>query len=298
MRRELSAAIAKMPGWRRAKLSSLYGGITNENYRAELDGEVFVLRLNGRGSAALGIDRIREGRCARIAAGLGVGPEVVACRPREGLLITRFINGLTLSPQAAGQPAQLRRIVAAIKRYHTGPRFPGTFSPFAVVRRYHAAARRKKARFPENVPEALRRLHRIEDALGPCRTLKPCHNDLLASNFIDEGGAMRILDWEYAAMGDPFFDLGNFAINQGLSKERCSALLKEYLGEAPRQDLARLNLYRLASDMREAFWGFLQSAISEIKFDFAGYGEKHLNRFLHGTSGSEFKRWLEEVREK
>jgi thiamine kinase-like enzyme len=295
MRRELSALLGKIPGWDHAKLSSLYGGITNENFRAEVGGESYVLRLNGRGAAALGIDRAREGRCARIVASLGVGPEVVLCRPRDGVLITRFLEGLTLSPKAAAQPAQLRRIVAAIKRYHGGPRFPASFSPFGAVRRYHATARIKKARFPQTVPEALRRLRRIEHALGPCRDPRPCHNDLLASNFIDAGGEIRIVDWEYAAMGDPLFDLGNFAVNQGLSQERCALLLKEYAGKSSPKDLARLNLYRLASDMRETFWGILQSVISEIQFDFSGYGKKHLDRFLSGTHGPQFERWLREA---
>ena len=40
--------------------------------------------------------------------------------------------------------------------------------------------------------------------------MRPCHNDLLNANFIDDGTRIRIVDWEYAGMGDPFFDLGNF----------------------------------------------------------------------------------------
>jgi len=300
MRRDLSALVAKVPGWdpKEVRLSSLYGGITNNNFRADVGGESFVLRVNGRGAEALGIDRAREGRCARIVAELGVGPQVVACQPRDGLLVTRFLDGLTLSPAAASQPTQLRRVAAAIKRYHGGPRFPGAFSPFAVVRRYHAAAQRKKARFPTTMPEAMLRFRRIEQAMGARRELKPCHNDLLASNFIDAGGDIRIVDWEYAAMGDPFFDLGNFAANQGLSADRFRLLLKEYSGQARTEDWARLNLCRLASDMREAFWGFLQSVISDIRFDFSGYGTKHLGRFLSGTSVPQFERWLKDAARK
>lgn len=289
---KLSRAVAAL-GWdpRAVKLSSLYGGITNENYRAEVNGEVFVLRLNGASGPALGIDRARELRCARIAAALGVGPEVVACKP--GLLVTRFVEGLTLSAAACAQPAFLARIAAAIRRFHQGTRFPGAFSPFATVRRYHAAARRKGVRFPAALPEVLSRMKRIESALSAAKAgAVPCHNDLLASNLIDAGGAIRILDWEYAAMGDPFFDLGNFAVNQRLSQDRCRLLLKEYFGVLRPGDEARLNLQRLASDLREAFWGFLQAGISEIEFDFLDYGNKHLARFLREARGPFFERWL------
>ena len=49
--------------------------------------------------------------------------------------------------------------------------------------------------------------------------MRPCHNDLLNANFIDDGARIRIVDWEYAGMGDPFFDLGNFSINHELTPD-------------------------------------------------------------------------------
>ena len=84
-------------------------------------------------------------------------------------------------------------------------------------------------------------------------------------------------------MGDPFFDLGNFAVNQKLGPEGLRLLLKEYLGEVRQENLERLELHRLASDLREAFWGFAQAGISRLDFDFNGYAAKHLGRFLRGA---------------
>jgi hypothetical protein len=37
---------------------------------------------------------------------------------------------------------------------------------------------------------------------------------------------------------------------------------------------------RLASDMREAMWGFLQTRISKLNFDYQSYARRHLDRFL------------------
>jgi thiamine kinase-like enzyme len=126
-------------------------------------------------------------------------------------------------------------------------------------------------------------MSRIERSLGPRRKLRPCHNDLLAGNLIDDGKKIRIIDWEYAAMGDPFFDLGNYAANQELGPEASRFLLKEYLGKVKRDDVERLALHRLASDLREAFWGFAQAGVSRLDFDFNSYAAKHLGRFLRGA---------------
>ena len=110
--------------------------------------------------------------------------------------------------------------------------------------------------------------------------LCPCHNDLLAGNLIDDGTVVHIIDWEYGGMGDRFFDLGNLAVNNDFDDEHERALLMLYFGQVRPDHLRRLRLMRLASDMREAMWGFLQSAISTLDVDYLAYGRKHLERFV------------------
>ena len=100
----------------------------------------------------------------------------------------------------------------------------------------------------------------------------PCHNDLLSANVLDDGQRVRILDWEYAGMGDRYFDLGNLAVNNGFTGADDEALLGAYWpdGCMPRR-LAALRLMRVMSDFREGMWGVVQAAVSELDFDFAGY---------------------------
>ena len=113
---------------------------------------------------------------------------------------------------------------------------------------------------------------RIEGALlaAPLE-LRPCHNDLLNANFIDDGARIRIIDWEYAGMGDPFFDLGNFSINHELTPDEDEILLAAYDGTIHRDRLARLTLMRIVSDFREAMWGVLQQGVSTLDVDFVAY---------------------------
>jgi thiamine kinase-like enzyme len=293
--RDIERILMQLPGWSAADAvaTPLEGGITNQNYRVDIAGATFVLRIGGKGTHLLGIDRGNESVCTAIAAQVGVGAEVVHFLAAEDVLVTRFISGSILTPEVAARPEMLARIVASINRYHAGPAFPGSFSPFATVRNYHQLALEQGVDFPDTLPRAFMLMAQIEAALGPNQQVRPCHNDLLASNFIDDGQVIRILDWEYAGMGDLFFDLGNFAVNQSLNEEQCGLLLQLYFGAARPADLARLHLMRLASDLRESFWGFLQLGISTLDFDYREYAHHHLNRFLHNVASAPFEQWLQ-----
>jgi len=125
--------------------------------------------------------------------------------------------------------------------------------------------------------------------------LAPCHNDLLNANFIDDGARIRIVDWEYAGMGDPYFDLGNFSINHELTPDDDAALLAEYHGSVPADRLARLSLMRVVSDFREAMWGVLQQGISTLDVDFVAYAAEHFDRLLANATTPAFERALREA---
>src|SRR5256885_6931623 len=103
---------------------------------------------------------------------------------------------------------------------------------------------------------------RIRAARVPQQAV-PCHNDLLNANFLDDN-SIRIVDWEYAGMGDRFFDLANFSVNHEFELENDRGLLESYFGAARDADLASLQMMRFMSDFREAMWGVLQSGISDL----------------------------------
>src|SRR6185503_17727964 len=248
-------------------VSPLGGGLTNRNYRIDADGQSYVLRVAGKDTALLGIDRSCEVACSRAAAALGVGPEVIAYLPEHEAMARRFVSGRVLTAEDVRQPEVLSRVAETLHRYHGGPPGAGSFSPFAAVRSYYSLALERRAGFPDNLEHPLERLLQIEKDLQTDDPLCPCHNDLLAGNFIDDGTAVRIIDWEYGGMGDRFFDLGNLAVNNEFDDEQERALLAFYFGEVNRDHLRRLRLMRLASDMREAMWGFLQAAISTLDID-------------------------------
>jgi thiamine kinase-like enzyme len=267
------------PG-RRARVSVLGGGITNHNLKVELDGgETFVLRITGRNTAELGIDRGVEHEASLAAAAVGVGPKVVAFVEPEGYLVTRFIEGDVVPVERMREPEMIRRVAAALRAVHKGPPLRTRFDAFRIVEEYRSTAFARGAPVPAEYVRARQIARVIERARGPVPE-RPCHNDLLNANFIDDGTRVRIVDWEYAGMGDIFFDLANFAVNHGFEPEARDILLVAYFGELREPDRRALEMMRFMSLFREAMWGVVQSAISELDFDFAGYAEQHFERAL------------------
>jgi thiamine kinase-like enzyme len=288
---DLAAAVERVWPSRGARFEVLGGGITNHNVKVEVDGEFYVLRVAGHDTELLGIDRGVEHDATRTAATLGVGPEVVAFVEPEGWLVTRFIDGVIPPGEAMQKREMLARVAAALQLVHGGPAVAGRFDSFRVVEDYLETALARDA----DVPEPWRWAHDVAARIEVARAgapLRLCHNDLLNANFIDDGERLRIVDWEYAGMGDPFFDLANYSINHGLDVEQRRRLLEAYAGTAGDEEVRALELMRFMSDFREAMWGVVQAVVSSLDFDFAGYAADHFARLRRTAEEPEFEKAL------
>lgn len=289
---ELADAVQRIWPGRRARFEVLGGGITNHNARVEVDGDVFVLRVAGRDTELLGIDRSVELAATRVAAELGIGPEVVDFVEPEGWLVTRFISGATPPLEQMRDPRMLERVAAVLHAFHDGPVIPGSFDSFRVGEAYRDTALERGGTIPDAYEMAHEIAVRIESRRGGAAPV-PCHNDLLNANFLDDGERLRIVDWEYAGMGDRFFDLANFSINHELDVDGCALLLHAYFGETRPEDVAALELMRFMSDFREAMWGVVQAAVSELDFDFVAYAAEHFERLERTAASPSFRAALE-----
>jgi thiamine kinase-like enzyme len=258
-------------------LEVLGGGITNRNFKVSVDGESFVLRIGGKDTELLGIDRLAEYEASCVAAELGIGPEVARFLEPEGYLVTRFVEGVPVPPEELRRPERLRDLAHTLRRVHEGPAIRSRFDSFRVVEQYCATALAHGVAIPPAFDDAKALADAIEDARG-LQPLRTCHNDLLNANLIRTGDALVIVDWEYAGMGDACFDLANLAANHELNDGEEHELLEAYWGELRPADLDALRLMRYMSDFREAMWGVVQQGISELDFDFAGYADEHFER--------------------
>jgi thiamine kinase-like enzyme len=266
---------------------ALNGGITNRNYRARLGGEDYVIRLPGWDTDLLGISREAE-RIAGAAAGeLGIAPAVAAAY--EDCLVTRFIA--CRPPTTAELAAEPEPAARALRAFHDGaPTLPARFWVPELVETYAAIVRERGRALPIEYEHA-RAVARQIAAARPLFDAAPCHNDLLTANLVvsEPDQRLMLVDWEYAGMGDRFFDLGNLSVNNEFDADADRRLLRAYLGREPDAlATAALSLMRAMSDVREAVWGVVQGAISELEFDFAGYADRHFSRLRETTSSSRF----------
>jgi thiamine kinase-like enzyme len=273
----------------------LSGGITNHNFRARFGSEDVVLRVAGRDTDLLGIDRETERVATEAAARLGIAPPVRAFIAEWDCLVTRFIPGSPIDAEELREPPCLRAVARSLRRFHDeGPALAARFDVPAIARGYLATARGRGGVPSREAELAVGVAARIGAALrGPEHDPVPCHDDLLTANFIRQGDVVWIVDWEYAGMGDRYFDLGNLSVNNGFEERDDVALLEAYWGEpcVPRR-YAALRLMRAMSDVREALWGVVQGTISDLDFDFADYAHGHLQRLRATTGDPRFEEWL------
>jgi thiamine kinase-like enzyme len=275
----------------------LGGGMTNHNFRARFGGGDVVVRLPGNDTELLGSDRSGERDSNSLAAAAGVAPAVVATLEDPVVLVTEFVEGPTMEASDLREPARLAEAAAALRAIHGCGKIGARFDCFRLVDDYAAATRSRGG----EVPSTYERARSVAARIGSAPVLADggpvlCHNDFLPANFIASPAGLRIVDWEYAGMGNRWFDLGNFAVNNELGPAEEEAFLTAYLGAPPTAaDLAALRLMRLMSDFREAMWGVVQTAISDIDFDFPGYASRHFDRLLATAEGPAFDALLEDA---
>ena len=295
----LRETIDRVPIWQGISdinVSLLQGGITNRNFRVDAGGKSYHLRIAGEKTELLGINREHEYRSHLIAGELEIAPEVVYFIEPEGYLVTRFIEGRPIPPEELRQPKNIQRIAELLNKIHSMPSIPGTFSAFQVVREYAETARRYNVTFPDSFRWLVSQTNEAEAALKTQPLYpRPCHNDLLNANFL-LADRLYVLDWEYAGMGDVFFDLANFSNNQELSENEDLLLLDCYFGHVKPRDRVHLTIMKIMSDFREAMWGLVQVGISDLNFDFKAYADKHFERLTQSILNPNWERWLKELR--
>ena len=291
-------AVGQISLWRGkdVTISSLSGGLTNENYLVEAGGERYVMRLPGTSTELLSIDRENEVFNARAAASTGIGPRVLEHVPQLNLMVLEFIDGPTMSAATLQSARMARRMAESFKRLHAAPRFLKDFDMFRLIEEYLRIVEEHEVRIPADYRQRLPLVREVERAVrvGSVPSVS-CHNDLLCENFIDDGRSLRIVDYELSGNNDPCFDLGNTAQEASFDDELRAVLCEAYFGRIDSMQLARMNLFALMSDVGWTLWGAIQARISTLDFDFIGYYTTRWNRALAMMDSDRFAGWLRQA---
>jgi len=261
---ELIGIIGQIPEWKGAFISSeKIGGLTNANYRVEVNGERFVIRVSRGNSHDLGIDRRMEFEVLTVASKAGIAPEVVRFILPEGHAVTRCINGRHWTGEEYFQLDNLARLIAVIQKIHALPAVTATFSPFERVELFIENAMRLDAEFPTYFQELIDQKEKVRSMQKEDRSEWHtfCHNDLYYVNIMDDGN-VRILDWEFAGMGDRYYDLAilvyAYESYGELTRELQEFILKQYFGEVTLFHWQRFDGMRFMLYFFNAMWALVQ----------------------------------------
>jgi thiamine kinase-like enzyme len=274
----------------------LAGGLTNTNYKVVSNGRAFVVRVSGKDTGLLAIDRENELHNTIAAAETGVGAPFVVAVPEHDALVLEFLDGEVMDAAMLRRGDRLEAIARACRRLHGGRRFLHDFDMFEIQRGYVAVVHERGFRLPDRYDEFEPHVRTLERAMRvrPEQTV-PCNNDLLAENFIEVDGEMRLIDYEYSGNNEPSFELGNIWSESNLSLEQLEELVAHYYGRPLRNKVARARLWGLMSKYGWTLWGSIQDGISDLDFDFWNWGMEKYDRAVAEFEGDEFEQLLADV---
>jgi thiamine kinase-like enzyme len=294
----IDEVIARVSLWagREVQVSELSGGLTNTNYLVTADGDRYVVRIPGRSTELLAVDRANERHNAEAAATTGVSPAVVEYLEGLNVMVLSFVDGTTMSADQLRTPRQARRIAASLRRLHAAPRFRKDFDMFRLVEFYLRVCDERSIRVPDGFRDRSAEVAAIEEVLSahPLPTV-PCHNDLLAENYIDDGRQLWIVDFEYSGNNDPCFELGDTAQECGFDEDLRAVLCEAYFGEATPALRSRMQLQAVMADVGWTLWAAIQAEISSIDYDFWGWAVERWDRAVAAFDAPDFARRLQDV---
>ncbi len=271
----------------------LGGGKTNHNVLVEDGPQRFVVRF-GEDIPRHGILRWNELAISRAAHAAGIGPAVIHAAP--GVLVLEFLDARPLEPADLGREDTIAALADLVRRVHrdTMHRLAGpvlAFHVFHILRDYARFLIAEGSPHAGLLPTLLEDAERLETLVGDGPTVLG-HNDLLPGNILTDGARFWLIDWEYGGFGNPLFDLGGIASNNGFSEDQERALLARYDGRAP--DAARWRAYsamKCASLLRETLWSMVSELTSTLDVDYAAYTAANLAAYrdamavLHNMRG-------------
>ena len=282
----LRGMIARVPvlaGASELMVSMLPGGLSNTTYLVVADGVECVVRITGHNGEVLGIDREREAVIARRAADAGIGPEVLDFFLPEGHSVTRYLaDAHPLSESEFASADMIPRVAARLKQVHQLDPVDSVFNPYENIARWLVVADEVGTPRPQRLGALLGQVAQIERSHVANRVITNvlCHNDTFYRNYLDDG-TLWLIDWEFAAMGDPLYDLAG--VSYRIDSASRDLLLREYFGHVDPtvrkhlDDLVAVYLCRCVA------WSLVQIGETVIDVNFQDLAQEYLDMAERST---------------
>jgi thiamine kinase len=268
-----SVAARHVPGGGPIEIHRLSTGLINATYRVLRDGRTYALRIAAASTHDLGLDRAWEARVLEGAVAADLAPALAYCDPQRGILISRWVDGRSWSRADVRRQSNIQRMAELLRRIHALP-IPAparVMSPTTWIEYYSAAVRQSirdaGARAAASAAASTRTAAALRGAATvrlaalaalPCIDAAVCHSDLHTFNLVDRGDSLALLDWEYAHVADPLWDLAGWSANNDLEEGLRFDLLSSYTGRPPTSnENSRLQLLEWLYDYVCLLWSEL-----------------------------------------
>ena len=249
------------------------GGMSNKNFKVTKGAKEYVLRVPGNGSEGM-VERSNEEQNSLQACKMGINPSVRYFNAETGIKLADFVkNAETLNGATIQRPSNMKKIAEIFKTLHNSHvRFGNEFNVFKEILKYEQLLEKAKGKMYEGYESVREQVFHLEEYLNQLGVLvKPCHNDLVAENFLKAGdGTIYLIDWEYSGMNDPMWDIAALFLESHFTEESQDYFLNLYFErEEPEHVREKILIYQILMDYLWALWTCVKEAQGD---DFGTYG--------------------------
>lgn len=297
----IEQAIVCFDAWegRKACYAPVSGGISNANWRVEVQGfaTAFFVKIPGQGTEMF-INRLTAHEASLKAAATGYGAPVVGFIPELGVEIFEFIEGWRASANQDFLQRDIRHnALRALKTFNDQTPLVQTKTVFDMLAEHQQQVRDLKGQFPCDHQWLHLQCHRARQALEAAgMDLVPCMNDTLAGNFmLNSKGDIRLVDFEYASNNDRYYELALWFGEMFFTPKVEMELLEDYFGHVNKEIFARVQINKYLADMKWSTWAIVQHNVAQIDFDFSKYGEWKQMRARSVLNHTDWEEWLRSI---
>ena len=234
------------------------GGLTNHSYSVLMQDGKYVFRLPGEGTEQL-INRHDEKVSTELACDLQVDAKLVFFDEDKGVKISEYVEQAeTMSPE---KMREHRQLVDAARLFHTlhtcAKDTKVRFEVFEMAEGYEKFIAQNGVSFYEDYRQVRADVMALKKKVdGLCAQKVPCHNDPLCENWVRGTERLYLIDWEYAGMNDPMWDLADLSIEAEYTAEMDADLLAAYFDRSPETDeVLRFQANKIFLDFLWSLWG-------------------------------------------
>lgn len=253
------------------------GGMTNHNFKVELNGKRYVFRLPGEGCSCF-VNRKNENQNVQLIQNLKIDAEIIHFNENSGVKIAKYIDRAeTLNPITALK--YKNKVAAILKKLHNSNlSFGNQFNVFNEIIKYELEIEKLTSRKYPNYEVVRKKVFDLKKILENTGVhLVSCHNDTVPENFIISNGQMYLIDWEYSGMNEKEWDIGAFCLECNFSKQETKEFIDVYFeGKATKENKMKVLIYQICQDFLWSLWTILKEENGE---DFGDYGK---NRYYRG----------------